>query len=137
MLKSHRWPSISVVVHPQIQPTPDHVVLYVFIAKNTRISGSAQCKAVLFKGRLYSHPLGTHWGLVPGPHPPPHGWSSSWCKMASYSRSSVCMGFATMDTWGLLQCLLLGGIITYVFHFLLVCSLASYNFSEVNVQYLC
>ena len=35
--KSHSWPSVSEVPHPQIQPTSDCVVLYIFVGKTLRV----------------------------------------------------------------------------------------------------
>ena len=47
-------PSISMVLHSQIQPTEDHIVLqYVFTENYLCISGPVQFKPVLFKDQLY------------------------------------------------------------------------------------
>ena len=46
--------SVSVVLHPGIQLTSDHVVLYyVFTEKNPCLSGPVQFKPMLVKGQLY------------------------------------------------------------------------------------
>ena len=53
-IELYSQPSVSAVLHPQIQPISDHTVLqYAFTEKNPPISGPVQFKPMLFKGQLY------------------------------------------------------------------------------------
>ena len=48
------WPSRSMVLHLQIQPTGNHIIPWnIFIEKYLHLSGTMQFKPVLFKGQLY------------------------------------------------------------------------------------
>ena len=49
-LKSYSWPSVSEVLHPQIQSTLDPAILQYLLKKIYVLSGSGQFKPMLFKG---------------------------------------------------------------------------------------